>query len=80
MARTATMMWAWRSHLGSGSTNAVTGIATAYMDTPHGHHQWPVPTAAIGLDAFKNAINAGITRPIVKHNFLVKDRATWLRP
>ena len=57
-----------------GLTNAVTGIATAYMDSiPMVIISGQVPTAAIGLDAFQECDTVGITRPIVKHNFLVKD-------
>ena len=59
---------------GPGVTNAVTGIATAYMDSiPMVVITGQVPTAAIGLDAFQECDTVGITRPIVKHNFLVKD-------
>jgi acetolactate synthase I/II/III large subunit len=59
---------------GPGVTNAVTGIATAYMDSiPMVVITGQVPTAAIGLDAFQECDAVGITRPIVKHNFLVKD-------
>jgi len=59
---------------GPGATNAVTGIATAYMDSiPMVIITGQVPTAAIGLDAFQECDTIGITRPIVKHNFLVKD-------
>lgn len=59
---------------GPGLTNAVTGIATAYMDSiPMVIISGQVPTAAIGLDAFQECDTVGITRPIVKHNFLVKD-------
>ena len=59
---------------GPGVTNAVTGIATAYMDsTPMVIITGQVPTPAIGLDAFQECDTVGITRPIVKHNFLVKD-------
>jgi len=59
---------------GPGLTNAVTGIATAYMDSiPMVVIAGQVPTAAIGLDAFQECDTVGITRPIVKHNFLVKD-------
>jgi acetolactate synthase-1/2/3 large subunit len=59
---------------GPGVTNAVTGIATAYMDSiPMVIITGQVPTAAIGLDAFQECDTVGITRPIVKHNFLVKD-------
>jgi acetolactate synthase I/II/III large subunit len=59
---------------GPGVTNAVTGIATAYMDSiPMVIVTGQVPTPAIGLDAFQECDTVGITRPIVKHNFLVKD-------
>jgi acetolactate synthase-1/2/3 large subunit len=59
---------------GPGVTNAITGIATAYMDSiPMVILTGQVPTPAIGLDAFQECDTVGITRPIVKHNFLVKD-------
>ena len=59
---------------GPGVTNAVTGIATAYMDSiPLIVLTGQVPTHAIGLDAFQECDTVGITRPIVKHNMLVKD-------
>ncbi|GAB4400861.1 MAG: acetolactate synthase 3 catalytic subunit [Rhodoferax sp.] len=59
---------------GPGVTNAVTGIATAYMDSiPMVIITGQVPTHAIGMDAFQECDTVGITRPIVKHNFLVKD-------
>jgi acetolactate synthase-1/2/3 large subunit len=59
---------------GPGVTNAVTGIATAYMDSiPHVIITGQVPTHAIGQDAFQECDAVGITRPCVKHNFLVKD-------
>jgi acetolactate synthase I/II/III large subunit len=59
---------------GPGATNAVTGIATAYMDSiPMVVISGQVPTAAIGQDAFQEVDTVGITRPCVKHNFLVKD-------
>ena len=59
---------------GPGATNAVTGIATAYMDSiPMVIFTGQVPTQLIGNDAFQEADNIGITRPCVKHNFLVKD-------
>lgn len=62
---------------GPGVTNAVTGIATAYMDSiPMVIITGQVPTAAIGLDAFQECDTVGITRPVVKHNFLVKDVRT----
>ncbi len=58
---------------GPGVTNAVTGIATAYMDSiPLVVITGQVPTAYIGQDAFQEADTVGITRPCVKHNFLVK--------
>ena len=61
---------------GPGATNAVTGIATAYMDSiPLVVFTGQVPTHLIGNDAFQEADNIGITRPCVKHNFLVKDVA-----
>ena len=67
---------------GPGVTNAVTGIATAYTDSiPMVIISGNVPTHAIGEDAFQEADTVGITRPIVKHNFLVKgyfeDRGYW---
>jgi acetolactate synthase-1/2/3 large subunit len=59
---------------GPGATNAVTGIATAYMDSiPMVILSGQVPMAVIGSDAFQEADISGITRPCVKHNFLVKD-------
>jgi acetolactate synthase-1/2/3 large subunit len=59
---------------GPGVTNAVTGIATAYMDSiPMVVLTGQVPTHAIGEDAFQECDTVGITRPCVKHNFLVKD-------
>jgi len=59
---------------GPGATNAVTGIATAYMDSiPLVVFTGQVPTALIGNDAFQEVDSVGITRPCVKHNFLVKD-------
>src|SRR2546423_1193143 len=59
---------------GPGVTNAVTGIATAYMDSiPLVVITGQVPTHAIGQDAFQESDTVGITRPCVKHNFLVKD-------
>jgi acetolactate synthase-1/2/3 large subunit len=59
---------------GPGATNAVTGIATAYLDSiPMVVISGQVPTPAIGLDAFQEVDTVGITRPCVKHNFLVKD-------
>jgi acetolactate synthase-1/2/3 large subunit len=59
---------------GPGVTNAVTGIATAYMDSvPMVVISGQVPTHAIGQDAFQECDTVGITRPCVKHNFLVKE-------
>jgi len=59
---------------GPGATNAVTGIATAYMDSiPLIVITGQVPTSLIGNDAFQEVDSVGITRPCVKHNFLVKD-------
>ena len=59
---------------GPGATNAVTGIATAYSDSiPMVVISGQVGTPAIGLDAFQEVDMVGITRPCVKHNFLVKD-------
>ncbi len=59
---------------GPGATNAVTGIATAYMDSiPMVILSGQVPTPVIGSDAFQEVDTVGITRPCVKHNFLVKD-------
>src|SRR5487761_2530206 len=59
---------------GPGVTNAVTGIATAYMDSiPMVVISGQVPTNYIGEDAFQEVDTVGITRPCVKHNFLVKD-------
>jgi acetolactate synthase-1/2/3 large subunit len=59
---------------GPGATNAVTGIATAYMDSiPMVVITGQVPSSVIGSDAFQEVDAVGITRPCVKHNFLVKD-------
>lgn len=59
---------------GPGVTNAITGIATAYTDSiPMVIITGQVPSAAIGSDAFQECDTVGITRPVVKHNFLVKD-------
>ena len=59
---------------GPGITNAVTGIATAYMDSiPLVVISGQVPSYAIGEDAFQEVDAVGITRPCVKHNFLIKD-------
>lgn len=59
---------------GPGVTNAVTGLATAYMDSiPMVIISGQVSSAVIGQDAFQECDTVGITRPCVKHNFLVKD-------
>ena len=59
---------------GPGATNTVTGIATAYMDSiPLVVITGQVPTPLIGNDAFQEADMVGITRPITKHNYLVKN-------
>ncbi len=59
---------------GPGATNAVTGIATAYMDSiPMVIISGQVSLPVIGSDAFQEVDMIGITRPCVKHNFLVKD-------
>ena len=59
---------------GPGATNTVTGIANAYMDSsPMVIFTGQVPSSLIGNDAFQEADIVGITRPITKHNFLVKD-------
>jgi len=59
---------------GPGATNAVTGIATAHLDSiPLVVFTGQVPTAMIGNDAFQEVDSVGITRPCVKHNFMVKD-------
>jgi acetolactate synthase-1/2/3 large subunit len=59
---------------GPGATNTITGIATAYMDSiPMVVITGQVPTPLIGNDAFQEADMVGITRPITKHNYLVRD-------
>jgi len=59
---------------GPGATNTVTGLATAHMDSiPLVVFTGQVPTHLIGNDAFQEVDAIGITRPCVKHNFLVKD-------
>jgi acetolactate synthase I/II/III large subunit len=68
---------------GPGATNAVTGIATAFMDSiPMVVFTGQVPTHLIGNDAFQEVDSIGITRPCVKHNFLVErveDLATTIK-
>src|SRR6266702_2627048 len=59
---------------GPGATNAITGIANAYMDsTPIVVITGQVPLGLIGTDAFQEVDTVGITRPCVKHNYLVRD-------
>src|SRR5437762_3894253 len=59
---------------GPGATNAITGIANAYMDsTPIVVITGQVPLRLIGTDAFQEVDTVGITRPCVKHNYLVRD-------
>src|SRR6476660_6766121 len=59
---------------GPGATNAVTGIANAFMDsTPLVVISGQVPRKMIGTDAFQEADTVGITRPCTKYNYLVKD-------
>lgn len=59
---------------GPGATNAITGIANAYMDsTPIVAITGQVPRHLIGTDAFQEVDTVGITRPCVKHNYLVRD-------
>jgi acetolactate synthase I/II/III large subunit len=61
---------------GPGATNAITGIATAYMDSvPLVILSGQVPSSLIGNDAFQECDMIGISRPVVKHSFLVKDPA-----
>ena len=65
---------------GPGATNIVTGLATAYMDSiPIVALTGQVPTQTIGNDAFQEADTTGITRPVTKHNFIVKDPADLTR-
>jgi len=59
---------------GPGATNLVTGIATAYMDSiPLVAITGNVPTSLLGLDSFQEVDITGITMPITKHNYIVKD-------
>lgn len=59
---------------GPGATNAITGIATAYLDSvPMVVLTGQVASPLIGTDAFQEVDAVGVTRPCVKHNFLVKD-------
>src|SRR5574344_1425206 len=59
---------------GPAATNTVTGLATAYMDSvPMVCITGQVMTSAIGSDAFQEVDIVGITRPVTKHNFLIKD-------
>ena len=59
---------------GPGATNAITGIATAYMDSiPMVVISGQVPNEQIGTDAFQETDMVGVSRPVVKHSFLIKD-------
>ena len=59
---------------GPGATNLVTGIATAYLDSiPMVAITGNVPTSIIGRDSFQEVDIVGVTMPITKHNFIVKD-------
>lgn len=59
---------------GPGATNLVTGIATAYMDSvPMVAITGQVPTALLGKDSFQEVDITGITMPVTKHNYIVKD-------
>ena len=61
---------------GPGATNAITGIATAYMDSiPMVVISAQVPNALIGTDAFQETDMVGVSRPVVKHSFIVKSAA-----
>ena len=61
---------------GPGATNAITGIATAYMDSiPMVVISGQVPRDLIGTDAFQETDMVGISRPVVKHSFMVRDAA-----
>jgi acetolactate synthase-1/2/3 large subunit len=65
---------------GPGACNLVTGIATAYMDSvPIVALTGQVPTNLLGNDAFQESDITGITMPITKHNYLVKDTADLAR-
>ncbi|MEK1905377.1 MAG: acetolactate synthase 3 large subunit [Pseudomonas sp.] len=58
---------------GPGATNAITGIATAYMDSiPMVIISGQVPSTVVGTDAFQETDMVGISRPIVKHSFIIK--------
>ena len=58
---------------GPGATNAITGIATAYMDSaPMVVISGQVPSDLIGTDAFQETDMVGVSRPVVKHSFIVK--------
>jgi acetolactate synthase, large subunit (EC 2.2.1.6) len=59
---------------GPGATNAITGIATAYMDSiPMVILSGQVPSTMVGTDAFQETDMIGISRPIVKHSFMIKN-------
>ena len=73
-ARATVASVSYWSRLGPGATNAVTGIANAYMDsTPIVVITGQVPKHLIGTDAFQEVDTVGITRPCVKHNYLVRE-------
>ena len=66
---------------GPGATNAITGIATAYMDSiPLVVISGQVPSSKIGQDAFQETDMVGVSRPIVKHSFLVPKLKTYQPP
>ncbi|MDG2276460.1 MAG: acetolactate synthase 3 large subunit [Pseudomonadales bacterium] len=59
---------------GPGATNAITGIATAYMDSiPMVVISGQVPNELVGTDAFQETDMVGVSRPVVKHSFMVKE-------
>ena len=59
---------------GPGATNAITGVATAYMDSiPMVVISGQVPRNSIGTDAFQETDMIGVSRPVVKHSFLIRD-------
>ncbi|HAW59850.1 MAG TPA: acetolactate synthase, large subunit, biosynthetic type, partial [Actinobacteria bacterium] len=73
-ARTTGKVGVCMATSGPGATNLVTGIANAYMDSiPVVAITGQVPTPVIGTDAFQEVDTTGITLPIVKHNYLIKD-------
>ena len=63
---------------GPGATNLVTGIATAYMDSvPLVAITGQVPISLLGRDSFQEVDITGITMPVTKHNYIVKDVNNW---